>query len=349
MDSPSETRAAPAITAEAAAVADSVDVAPEALHSPSTAPPRLAIEALVERWQSLSLRAATTLRQPEAGQLVAAVSKLDGELQTLLASDEEGSILHLMHSAGLNVQRYSVMHALLVTVVCELSARNLPECDDAQRTSLRHAALTMNIGMTRLQDELALQDGTVSEAQREEIQNHACRSKELLAEMGVEDAVWLEAVEHHHDAPPGPLSSHGVAIRLARLIQRADVFSARMSPRKMRPALSATVAAKGAYFDENEQPDEAGSLIIKALGIYPPGSYVQLASGELAVVLRRGPAPNRPHVACMADSHGSPYVQPIVRASNTKATMVVKGVPPKDIRVRVPVERLLKLARSTED
>ena len=167
----------------------------------------------------------------------------------------------------------------------------------------------------------------------------------MLREMGVADEFWLEAVAHHHDAPPGALDGQPPAMRLARLIQRADRFVARMSPRKSRAALSAALAAKGVYYDENDKPDEAGSLVIKALGIYPSGSYVQLASGELAIVLRRGVASNQPVVAVIADGHGMPYVQPFVRNSAEASYAVVRGVSPKDVRVRVAVERLLKLAR----
>jgi HD-GYP domain-containing protein (c-di-GMP phosphodiesterase class II) len=233
----------------------------------------------------------------------------------------------------------------MVAVVCDLAARTLDSCSDEHRRSLRRAALTMNIGMTRLQDQLALQATAVTPEQRALIDGHAARGVELLQEMGVTDELWLEAVAHHHDAPSGKLAAQSIEMQLARLIQRADVFTARMSPRKVRPALSAALAAKGAYFDEHEKPDEAGSLVIKAMGIYPAGSFVQLVSGELAVVLRRGRTANKPFLAGIADRHGIPYVQPVARATDDPSSAIVRGVPPNDVRVRIPVERLLKLAR----
>ena len=324
-----------------------------AITEPATAAPvtdgadrrRLKVNELMERWHGVSLRAGTLLRDPVAAQFLAAAQRIDDDIAALVSDEADGSLLMLIHSAGAEVQRYSVAHALLVTVVCDLAARFLPACTDEQRCSLRRAALTMNIGMTRLQDQLALQDSPVTAAQRTRIEGHAARGNEQLREMGVADELWLEAVLRHHDAPPGALSEQPVALQLARLIRRADMFAARMSPRKARAALAATVAAKGAYFDERKEPDEAGSLVIKALGIYPAGSYVQLASGELGVVLRPGPAIDKPLVAGIADRDGSPYVQPARRSTNTRATAIVRGVPPKDVRVRVPIERLLKLAR----
>jgi hypothetical protein len=307
--------------------------------------PRLSAEELVERWHGIGARAGAMLRDPSAPQFVAAAGRADDDISALIGDEAERSLLLLIQGAGADVQRYSVSHALLVTVVCDLAARLLPGCSDEQRRSLRQAALTMNIGMTRLQDQLARQDGPVTADQRALIENHAARGHELLGELGVADELWLQAVLHHHDAPPGALAEQPEPLRLARLIQRADLFAARMSPRKQRAALSANVAAKGAYFDERKQPDEAGSLVIKALGVHPSGSYVQLASGELAVVLRRGAVVGKPLVAAVADVHGSPYVQPILRGTESKGNAIARGVPPKDVRVRVALERLLKLAR----
>ena len=307
--------------------------------------PRLAVDELVQRWQGISLRAGALLRDPAAPQFLAAVQRTDDDITALLGEEAERSLLLMIQSAGAYAERYSVRHAVLVTAVCELAARHLPGCSDDMRRSLRHAALTMNIGMTRLQDQLALQDSPLSADQRVLVVGHAEQSHELLGEMGVSDELWLQAVLHHHDAPPSALLEQPPAMQLARLIQRADLFAARMSPRKLRAALSANVAAKGTYLDERKQPDMAGALVVKALGVYPVGSYVQLASGEVAVVLKRGPVANKPLVAAIADGHGSPYVQPAVRSTDAKGSAVVRGVPPKEVRVRVPIERLLKLAK----
>jgi len=122
------------------------------------------------------------------------------------------------------------------------------------------------------------------------------------------------------------------------------VLAARMSPRKLRPALPAAIALKGAYFDEHDRPDEAGSSIIKTLGIYPVGSHVQLVNGEVAVVLRRGgAAANKPWVASVITAYGTPCLQPVVRDTRMRATAIVRGVPPGEVRTRFPVARLLKL------
>jgi hypothetical protein len=201
----------------------------------------------------------------------------------------------------------------------------------------------MNIAMTGLQDELARQTGPMSPRQRARVQSHAQDGADQLSALGVEDTLWIEAVAHHHSAAAGPLQDLPPGTRLARLIQRADIFAARLSPRRLRPAMSATAAARATYLDEHQAPDEAGAAIIKALGIYPPGCYVQLASGELGVVLKRGARANEPRVASVIGRSGTPLGDPIIRDTRLKAHEIKGGVAPKDVRVRVPVAKLLSM------
>lgn len=69
---------------------------------------------------------------------------------------------------------------------------------------------------------------------------------------------------------------------MARLIQRADLFGARIAPRVGREPMSATSAMKACYYDETKAVDETGAALVKTLGIYPPGAWVH-----------SGPAGNR--------------------------------------------------------
>lgn len=303
------------------------------------------IAALVEGWEGLVQRTGAVLRDPPASGIDVLAGRLDDALMSLVDSEPDRSLLLLIHAAASDPHRYSVTHALTVATVCELAARHIDEWDDGTRRALRLVALTMNIAMTRLQDELALQDSPPTEAQREQIRDHAERGADLLALRGVHDELWLTALRHHHDAPAGRLDALPPALQIARLVQRADIFVARLSPRRTRKAMSATGAAKGAYFDEKGQPDEAGAAVIKAAGLYPPGSYVQLQNGETGVVLNRGERANVPTVCSTVRPNGIPYTQPLLRDTRVRSHAVIAGVPPNEVMVRTPVEKLLRLVR----
>ena len=298
----------------------------------------------VTAWQSLVLRAGSLLHEPPAQDFTARLAQLDQDIQALSQTDPDGSLLVLIQTAGNEVHQYSAGHAILVSVVVGMAARELTDWPETWGGSLRRAALTMNIAMTALQNQLALQDSGLSARQRALINGHAQAGADQLVTLGVEDPLWLQAVARHHAGSAGPLAELEPGERLGRLIQRADIFAARLSPRKMRAAQSATAAAKAAYLDERQKPDEAGAAIIKALGLYPPGSFVQLASGEISVVLRRGPRSTEPLVASIISRSGTPLGEPAVRDTRMKAHEVKAGIAPKDVRVRVPIARLLQLA-----
>ena len=107
--------------------------------------------------------------------------------------------------------------------------------------------------------------------------------------------------------------------------------------------MTATAAAKSAYLDENQQPDEAGAAIIKAVGIYPPGSFVRLASEEVAIVLKRGLRASIPVVACVVGINGIPLSKPVVRDTRHKVYEITASAAAHEVKVRLSVENLLQL------
>ena len=80
--------------------------------------------------------------------------------------------------------------------------------------------------------------------------------------------------------------------------------------------------------------------IIKEFGIYPPGCFVRLASGETAIVLHRGATVNTPIVACLTKPNGQPMMRPVQRETTSRDSAVVAIVPDGDVMVRVPWETL---------
>lgn len=295
-------------------------------------------------WGSLQTRARALLHQMPASDFGPRLAALQAEALDLLDRDTDLGLLILIQGTASESRNYSVGHALLVAAVCELAARHLVAWPAAWREPLRCAALTMNIAMTSLQDALALQETPPTPQQRALIDRHAELAAQRLRECGVGDELWLDAVAQHHATRPGKLAELPAAAQLARLIQRADIFAARLSRRRTRQALSGMAAAKATYLDENQQADEAGAAIVKATGIHPPGSFVRLASGEIAVVLRRGRLANEPLVASVISAAGMPLCEPARRDTRIARHAVSAGVAPQDVRLRLNLEQLSSLA-----
>ncbi|MET0333516.1 MAG: phosphohydrolase [Rhizobacter sp.] len=297
----------------------------------------------VTAWANLPMRLRALLQTPAPADFLPRLDKIEAEVLALIDEDADLAMLLLVQAISTDAHQYSGTHGLLVTLLCELAARQIPTITPEMRRSLRCAGLTMNIAMASLQDTLALQEEPPAPQQRALIDNHPQRAVACLRQAGVDDELWLQAVENHHTTAAGPLSQQSVGLQLARLMQRADIFSARLSRRRARPALAASEAIKAAYLDERQQADEAGTAIIQATGIYPPGSFVRLASGEIAVVLRRGAHAKTPKVVSLVSKSGTPLGEPVLRDTRMRPHDVTGGVAPREVKVRLNMEKLLSL------
>lgn len=237
---------------------------------------------------------------------------------------------------------YSATHALLCAVVCHLVAPSVG-LTQTEQTALFRAALTMNIGMGRLHDVMSRQERLPSDNQRQEIHQHPTEGAMLLRGLGVGDMLWLQYVADHHERPEGvgyPAGKTELSLPV-QLLAMADVFVARISPRRVRPGLLPALAARDVYLGPDGQPNPLGAAFVKALGVYVPGSYVRLASGEVAVVVRRGRRANAPLVYAIIGRQGMPLGEPALRDTNDRSHEVKSSVGADEVKVRVNAAKLL--------
>lgn len=296
-------------------------------------------------WLDLQGQTHAILRDTRGETFLPRLSRLQGELERQTLRNPDGSLFALIHLSSTELKHYSATHAMLVCVMCYLAARDVLRWPAVEIKALCNAALCMNLGMTELQDRLVMQKDPVTPEQMKRIDSHAPRSVDLLQQMGVQDSLWLEAVLYHRAQTPGPLAPRTHGQRLARLIQRADVFSARLAPRASRNADSSASAMQACYFDENRGIDEAGAALIKTVGIYSPGTYVRLASREVAVVVKRGLNSTMPKVAVLINRQGMATGEPMVRDTSQTEYRIAAVVPREDIKVSHSLERLLPLTK----
>lgn len=296
-------------------------------------------------WVYVQEQAHAILRNGREEGFLRQVEYLQGRISRYSNANPDGALLALIQMAAVEVERYSATHAVLVSVLCGIAAREVLQWPTPLQNTLCQAALTMNIGMTELQDQLAQQTEPLTPLQRRNVEQHAERSVELLEILSLQDRTWLEGMRHHHTMPPGPLTERTPSGRIARLIQRADIFAAAISPRAGRRPVPPGKAMKAAYFDESSQVDEAGSALVKAVGIYPPGSFVRLASGEVAIVVRRGANTIAPRVAVVRHRSGMPNADLPVRETTLPQFKVTASVPYDEVKDKPSLKRLLPLTR----
>jgi len=256
------------------------------------------------------------------------------ELCEIVAGNPDASLFHLMHESAGRFAIYSVTHALQCAVVCKLVAERM-EWSSQQRDSLVYAALTMNIGMAKLQGELAMQSTPPSPAQRREIDIHPQKSVDLLQKLGISDSDWLRAVQEHHGAP----DSKGAApFELAALLRQIDIFMAKLQGRSTRKSIPVNKAVRDMFAGNRDS--RIANAVIKVFGLYPPGIFVLLANGETAIVVARGEAVDKPIVEAIASKFSDASFQPVRRDTVDPRFKVVSIVNQNNVMTRVDPARL---------
>lgn len=264
-------------------------------------------EDLLGLWSDLESGLGIILGSPASIQeFEKRVRQYDRWMQDLLKRDTDVGLYLLFQLATNSPVGYSASHSLVCAVLCHLIADEL-RLPQIERDSLVRSALTMNIAMTALQDQLATQAERPSAQQQDEIRAHAVKGGLMLANMGVMDELWLDTITLHHDdsTDQGELREVAPVKRLARILRVVDRYAAMISPRKSREGRSTTDSARSAINHASSDNDEVGHALVRAVGLCPPGTYVRLDNQEIAVVMRRSHKPNLPHVAIVINTQGA--------------------------------------------
>jgi hypothetical protein len=298
-----------------------------------------------DQWESLSTPLDLALREARPDpEFVTRIRQVQERASRLGQRQADASLYHLIHAAGHCTEKYSSHHALLVMLVCEQAAQLLGWSADAVR-SVACAALSMNVAMASLQDHLAASASPVTPAMREQIRLHPQQGAQLLRDAGLDDELWCEAVRLHHDNSDGTtaLADLPQPRQLARLLRRADIFTAKISRRRTRAPMSPVQAAREACLGAGGVPDEVGGALLRATGLYPPGSCVELANGERGIVVSRGRRANLPWVASLVAPSGLPLGEPVLRDTLDARFAVRAAVASALVKVRPDHARILAL------
>lgn len=225
------------------------------------------------------------------------------------------------------VSDYAAKHPLQCAVFNLVLAKKLG-INGRRLNSIICAAITANLGMYQLQHSALLShQGALTESQRERIDKHAMRSVVLLKRNGILDKLWLEIILQHHEKLDGtgyPRKLKGKRFVVeGRMLGLADRYCAMISSREYREAMTPSDALKRLFRVSGPEVDvKLTSVLIKEIGIYPPGAVVELVNKEIAIVTRRGEDKMIPVVKSIFTADGNRYPEPLERDSRSRTFQI---------------------------
>lgn len=235
--------------------------------------------------------------------------------------------------------RYSIAHSLDAAIITDIVANGLHYSDERRRSCVC-AALTMNLSMLELQDQLQKQAEELSDEQRAKVRSHPRESCEMLKSVGVTDQEWLDVVLHHHEQADGTGYPDGLVFEhiaeSAKLVQLSDLYCARVSPRAYRASVQSNVALRDIFLERGKAVDPLiAAHFIKEIGIYPPGTVVKLTSGEIGIVSHQAGKSNTPMVHAIIGPRGVPLTTALRRDSSQEQYSIRDVIDARKLGLRV--------------
>ena len=233
---------------------------------------------------------ASTIREVEKNILakpaetIKSANRLVNQISESILSAPELAIYVMGDMAG-GEELY--FHSLNVTMLSLMLARDLGVPQEAA-AALGMGALFHDLGRAEIPSRILLKVGPLTQAEQHLYEQHCDYGVKLGKRLGFSPAI-LAIIHQHHEMVDGsgyPQHLKGDSINLlARIVGLANYYDELCNPvdiaNALMPheALSLMFARLRGKFDSRLL-----QLLIRRLGVYPPGTVVQLSNGAMAMV-----------------------------------------------------------------
>jgi putative nucleotidyltransferase with HDIG domain len=189
-----------------------------------------------------------------------------------------------------NEDEYTSEHCLNVCILAIAFGRHLSMSEeDLQKLGI--CGLLHDVGKMRVPNEILNKPDKLTEKEFNIIKAHSIHGRNLLmSSSGLPDIAVDVAYSHHEKVDgtgyPRKLSAAGIS-DFTRMITIVDAYDAMTAHRCYSRAKPSTEALKTIFKDRGTHFDERLALeFIKCVGLYPPGSMVELVNGLVGIVLQ---------------------------------------------------------------
>lgn len=184
---------------------------------------------------------------------------------------------------------YTAEHCLNVCILAIAFGRHLGK-EEAELEKLGLCGLLHDVGKMRVPEAVLNKVEPLTDKEFNMIKAHTVHGRNLLmSSPGIFNGAIDVAYSHHERIDgkgyPRKLKASGIS-DFSRIISIVDAYDAMTADRCYSKAIPTTDALKIIFKDRGTHFDERLALeFIKSVGLYPPGSIVELVNGLVAIVL----------------------------------------------------------------
>lgn len=267
----------------------------------------LASETLTTLFEEIRLGA-----EIDGGKIKQAVN---GCVDSILRNPDASVWLTRIQAKHEPTAQHSLNVAALSIVMAKSMGMTTREMEDIGVCGMLH-----DVGKTSLSSEILNKQGPLDEAELAEMRRHARYGRDILISTKSVMSGAADVAHSHHERPDGqgyPRQLTDDSIPLyAKIVSIAEAYDTMTINQPYRAACSPSDALQELYAQRGKQFDE--DLVIRfidSVGIFPPGSIVEMLNGEVGIVLSNTNDKLRPRVIMILDAIGEPTAQRIVDLS----------------------------------
>ncbi|MCW9028946.1 MAG: HD-GYP domain-containing protein [Kangiella sp.] len=204
--------------------------------------------------------------------------------------------------------QFTAEHSVRVAIMAIALGKYL-KLDEQQLELLGLCGMLHDLGKTQIPEDILDKPGLLSDIEMRVMHKHTILGYELVNSDPTINHTVKDVIKNHHAHLDGTgypkLQPEQISLH-CRIISIVDAYDTMTSDTCYSRSRSARDSLKELFNQRNKQFDgELVEAFIRMLGIYPPGTLVEMSNGEVGIVISTHPEKKlKPKVELVRDSEG---------------------------------------------